>query len=267
MKEILRENDSFFRTNRLRLTKRTGHYAWPCHSFLEVIAFVIILIFVGLAALQVLVVALRMIVALIVSMTMAELAIIAIALVTLMVVAILVAAMLPVSKFTAMRGRKMSRVLLFQLLLVLGNLLENALTLLEESNKLDWVSRHHLVQVRELELMCLGLRKEDLFTLLLCCGYFNVSTEVATLEIAEKLHSMLHELVHRHESGLLGRTKPANPLVAYIEKIGDSLEVIRDTFVKACPRMICIAWTSICNDAGPFGQAYILKALTNEVEQ
>ena len=78
------------------------------------------------------------------------------------------------------RGRKMSRFLLFWLLLVLGNLFKNAsclvgcLTLLEESNKFEQVSRHCLVQVRKLELMRLGLRKEDLFTLLLCCGHFIV---------------------------------------------------------------------------------------------
>ncbi len=32
-KEILNEIDSFFWTNRQRLTKKTGHYAWPCCSF------------------------------------------------------------------------------------------------------------------------------------------------------------------------------------------------------------------------------------------
>ncbi len=70
----------------------------------------------------------------------------------------------------------MSRFLFLWLLLILGNLLKNAsclvscLTLLKESNKLERVSRHHLVQVRKLELMCLGLRKEDLFTLLCTVG-------------------------------------------------------------------------------------------------
>ncbi len=32
-KEILNKIDSFFRKNCQRPTKRTGHYAWPCHSF------------------------------------------------------------------------------------------------------------------------------------------------------------------------------------------------------------------------------------------
>jgi hypothetical protein len=97
---------------------------------------------------------LRTIVASIISMTLVRSAIIAIALVASMVVAIFVATMLLVAQYMARCGRKMSCFLLFQLLLVLGNLLENTshlvgcLTLLEESNKLERVSRHRLVQVR-----------------------------------------------------------------------------------------------------------------------
>jgi hypothetical protein len=62
------------------------------------------------------------------------------------------------------------------MLLVLRNLLKNAsclvgcLTLLKESNHSEWVGRHHLVQVGKLVLVHLRLRKEDLFTLLLCRG-------------------------------------------------------------------------------------------------
>ncbi len=209
----------------------------------------------------------------IISMTIVRLAIIAIVSVASMIVAIFVATMLLVAQFMAMRGRKMSRFPLFWLLLVLGNLLENAsclvscLTLLEESNKLERVSRHNLVQVCKLELMCLGLREEDLFTLLLHRGNFHRLAEVATLKVADKLHLMPNELVHWHESGLLGHTKPANQLVTYIGKIGDSLEVILDTFVEACLCLTCIGRTLLCNDAGPFSQAYVLKALTHEVKQ
>jgi hypothetical protein len=64
--------------------------------------------------------------------------------------------------------------------------------------------------------MCLGLRKEDLFNLLLRHGKFHHLMEVATLEVAEKLYSMPHELVHWHESWLLGLTKSANQLVIHI---------------------------------------------------
>ncbi len=56
-----------------------------------------------------------------------------------------------------------------------------------------------------------------------------------------------------HESGLLGRTKPENLLVANIWKTGDSLETIPGAL--------------LCNDTGPLGQAYVLKALTHEVKQ
>ncbi len=159
------------------------------------------------------------------------------------------------------------------MLLILGNLLENTsclvghLTLLEESNELERVSMHCLVQVRELELMHLGLCEEDLFTLLLRCGYLHCLMEVATLQIAEKLYSKLHEFVHWHESGLLGSMKPADQLVAYIGEPGNGLKVILDAFIEVYLCTICVGWTSLCDDAGLFGQAYVLKALTHQVKQ
>jgi hypothetical protein len=167
----------------------------------------------------------------------------------------------------------LSRFLLLWLLLVLGKLLQNAsrivghLTLLKESNHLEQVSRHHFFHFCKLVLKCLGLHEEDLLTLLLRCGYFHHSTEVATLEVAEKLYLMLHELVHWHESGLLGCTKLANQLVAYIWETGNSLKVFPDALVKVCLRTICIVWALLCDDAGPLSQAYVLKALTHEVKQ
>ncbi len=103
--------------------------------------------------------------------------------------------------------------------------------------------------------MRLRLRKEDMFTLLLHRRYIHCSTEVTTLAVAEKLYLTLLELMHWHESGFLGRTKPANELVAYIWKSGDGLKVILDTLVKVCLCMICIVWALLCNDAGPLGQA------------
>ncbi len=170
-------------------------------------------------------------------------------------------------------NRKFSRFFLFWLLLVLGDLLENAgrfvgcLTLLKESDHLQRVGRQHLVQVCKLELMCIGLRKEDLLTLLLCHGCFHRSTEVATLKVAEKLYSTPCELVHQHESGLLGRTKPANQLVAYICETSDGLEAIPDALIEVCLRTICIIWALLCDEAGPLGQAYFLKASTHEAKQ
>jgi hypothetical protein len=205
--------------------------------FLGVITLAIILLVLGLGALQVLVIASRAIVALIVSIRIVRSAIVVLASVVLMIVAIFRITMLMVAQFTATRGRKMSRFLFLWLLLVLGNLLKNAsrlvghLTPLKESNHLERVGRHCLVQVCKLVLVCLRLRKEDLFTLLLRRGYFYCLTKVATLKVAEKLHLMLRELVHWHECGLHGCTKPSDQLVTYIWETGDSLQAISDAFV------------------------------------
>jgi hypothetical protein len=139
----------------------------------------------------------RAIVAFIVSMMIVGLAFGVVALVASMTIAIFATTMLMVSQFTA-RGRKLSSFSFIVLLLVFGNLLENAshlvgcLTLLKESNHLERVGRHHLVQVCKLVLVCLRLLKEDLLTLLLRCGYFHCLTEVTTLEVVEKLHSTPH---------------------------------------------------------------------------
>jgi hypothetical protein len=169
--------------------------------------------------------------------------------------------------------RNMSRTLFFWLLFVLGNLLENTscfvgcLTLLEECNHSEQVGRYHLVQVSEPVLVCLRLRKEDLFTLILCRGYVHHLTGVVTLKVAEKLHSTPHELMHQHESGLLCRTQPANQLVANVGKPGDGLKIIPDALIKVCLHTICIVQASFRDNAGPLCQAYILKALTQEAKQ
>jgi hypothetical protein len=106
--------------------------------------------------------------------------VIAIASVALMVVAIL-ATTLPVAQITAASDRKMSRLLLFRLLLLL-DLFKNAghfigsLTLLEKDYELKRVHGHHFVCFCKLVLMHLGLRKEDLIALLLGCGQLHHST-------------------------------------------------------------------------------------------
>jgi hypothetical protein len=167
----------------------------------------------------------------------------------------------------------MSCFLFLWLLLVLGNLFENAsclvgcLTLLKDTNHPERVSRHRLVQVGELVLVHLRLRKEDVFTLLLSGGYAHRSTEVVTLEVAEELQSMPHELVHWHECKLLGHMMPVNQLVANVGKPGNGLKVVPDALIEVCLHMICIVWALFCNNNGPLGQAYILKALTQEAKQ
>ncbi len=115
--------------------------------------------------------------------------------------------------------------------------------------------------------MHLRLHKEDLFTLLLRRGYVHRPTEVATLEVAEKLHLTPHELVHRHERRLLGCTKPASQLVADVREPSDGLKVVPDALVEGCLCPICIVRASFCDNAGPLCQAYILKALTQEAKQ
>jgi hypothetical protein len=241
--------------------------------FLEVIALAIILLVVGLAVPCVLVVALTTIMASIVLMMIIRSAIVAITSVALMVITIFVATVLLVAQFTAMCCRNMSRTLFLWLLLIPGNLLENAsclvgcLTLLKEGNHSEQVSRYHLVQVGKLVLVHLGLHEEDLFTLLLRRGYVHRLMEVVALKVAEKLHSMPHELMHWHESGIFCCTKPANQLVANVWEPGNGLKVVPDALVKVCLRPICILRALFRNNAHPLRQVYVPKALTHEAKQ
>jgi hypothetical protein len=78
---------------------------------------------------------------------------------------------------------------------------------------------------------------------------------------------MPHELVHWHESRLLGRTKPANQLVANVGEPGNGLKVVSYALIKVCLHTICIIRASFRDNAGPLCQAYILKALTQEAKQ
>ncbi len=96
--------------------------------------------------------------------------------------------------------------------------------------------------------MRLGLHEEKLFALLLRHGQFHHSTEVAAIEVAQELHSMLHELVHQHEGGLFGSTKPAYQLVADIGEPSDCLKVIPDALVKVCFCAVCFSGALLCND-------------------
>jgi hypothetical protein len=115
--------------------------------------------------------------------------------------------------------------------------------------------------------MHLRLREEDLFILLLHRGYVHHLTKVLTLEVAEKLHLMPHELMHRHESRLLCQTKSANQLVANVGEPSNGLKVVPDALVKVCHRTIYIARASLFDNAGQLCQVYILKTLTQEANQ
>ncbi len=115
--------------------------------------------------------------------------------------------------------------------------------------------------------MHLGLHEEYLFTLLTLQGYLHSLTEVANVKIADERYLMPHELMHRHEGGLLGSTKPADQLVANIWEPRDCLKVIPDAFVKVHLRTVCIGGALLGNDVGQFGQTYVLKTLTHQVKQ
>ncbi len=225
--------------------------------FLEVIALAIILLLIGLVALIVPDVATRMIVASIILIRIVGSSVIAITLVALMIVAILTT-MLPVAQFTAMRIKKMSRLLLFWLLFVLGNLLKNAcrfigsLTLLKNGDEPKRIHGHHLVHLRKLKLMCLGLRKEDLFPLLLRRGHLHCLTDVAIVKVAEELCLTPHELMHWHEGRLLGGTKPADQLIADIGEPGDCLNVIPDALIEVSLPMVCFSGALHGNNARSF---------------
>jgi hypothetical protein len=168
---------------------------------------------------------------------------------------------------------KMSHLLLFWLLLVLGDLLKNAghcigsLTLLEKGNKPKQVHGHCLVCLHKLKLMCLGLCKEDLFALLFHCGQLHHLTDVATIEVAEELYSTPHELMHRHEGGLLGGAKPADQLVTNIGEPSNCLKVIPDALVEVHLCMVCFGGALLGNGAHPFSETYNLKTLTPQFEQ
>jgi hypothetical protein len=159
-------------------------------------------------------------------MTIVGSLVIAIALVALIIVAVL-------AQFTDACNGKMSRLLLIWLLLVLGDLLKNASC---------FVGR----------LMCLGLREEDVFALLLCRGKLHCLTEVATVKIADELYWTPHELMHLHEGGLLGSAKPEDQMVANIGEPCNCLKEIPDAFVKVHCCTVYVSGALLGNNACPF---------------
>jgi hypothetical protein len=79
--------------------------------------------------------------------------------------------------------------------------------------------------------------------------------EIVTLKVAEKLHLTPGELVYWHEYRFLGRTKPANQLVANVGKHNEGLKVVPDALIKVCLCTICIGWALLRDNTGPLGQA------------
>jgi hypothetical protein len=93
------------------------------------------------------------------------------------------------------------------------------------------------------------------------------SKDAVTVKVTEELYSTLHELMHRHEGGLLGGAKPAGQLVANFWEPGDCLEVIPDALVKVCLHMVCFCGALFSDNACPFSENYVLKTLTHQFEQ
>jgi hypothetical protein len=91
--------------------------------------------------------------------------------------------------------------------------------------------------------------------------------DVATIEVAEELLLMPHELMHRHEGGLIGSAELADQLVANIGEPGNCLKIILDAFIEVHLCMVCFGGTLLGNGARPFGKTDILKTLTHKVEQ
>jgi hypothetical protein len=91
--------------------------------------------------------------------------------------------------------------------------------------------------------------------------------ELATVKIADELYLMPHELVHWHESRLLGGRKSVDHLVADIGEPGNCLKVIPDAFVEVHLRTVCIGGALLDNDVGLFGDTYVLKTLIHQAKQ
>jgi hypothetical protein len=110
--------------------------------------------------------------------------------------------------------------------------------------------------------MHLWLSKKDLFCFLLTCGQFHRLTEESAVKVAKELHTMLHELMHWHERGLLGNAKPTNQL-----EPGNCLEVIPDALLKVFLHQVHIVGASFAHNIGPLGETNVLKTLAHQAEQ
>ena len=88
------------------------------------------------------------------------------------------------------------------------------LTLFEEADECDVVVGQHFMRLRILLLMLPRHQKEDLLDLLRLCGQLHGRMKEPLLMVAHELHSSSHVVMHRHEYGLLSRTKPVDQLVA-----------------------------------------------------
>jgi hypothetical protein len=141
------------------------------------------------------------------------------------------------------------------------------MTLFKKGHKPKRVRGHLFVCFHELVLMHLGLRKEELFAFLLHCGQLHCLTEVASVVVAEELHSTPHEFMHWQECGLLGSAKPTNQLVANIWQPGNCIKAVPETLIKVLLCEVDFVGALLTNKVGPFDETYVLKTLTHQVKQ
>ena len=158
--------------------------------------------------------------------------------------------------------------------LLLLDLIEHAirsidvLALLEEANERSViVSGQSFMRLRILELMLPRHRKEDLLDPLRFRGKLHRRRKESFLEVAYKLHSSPHVVMHGHESGLSSRAKPADQLVADVREPGECLEVVSLAVDEVLVRLARVVRASRGHDVRPFGQADLLETLLQEREQ
>ena len=141
------------------------------------------------------------------------------------------------------------------------------LALLEEANERDVVVGQSFMRFRILLLMLPRHREEDLLDLLGLRGQLHRRTKEPFLEVAHKLHSLPHVVMHRHECGLSSRAKPADQLVTDVREPGECFEIVSLALNEALVRLARIVRASRGHDVQPFGQADLLEALFQEREQ
>jgi hypothetical protein len=129
----------------------------------------------------------------------------------------------------------------------------SVLALLEEANESDVIVGQSLMRLRILLLMLPRHREEDLFDLLGLRGQLHRRTKEPFLEVPHELHSAPHVVMHRHESGLSSRTKPADQLVSDVRKPGECFEIVSLTLDEVFVRFARIVRASRGNDVQPFG--------------
>ncbi len=92
-------------------------------------------------------------------------------------------------------------------------------------------------------------------------------TEVTAVKVTKELHSMLHNLMHWHEHGLLGKAKPINQLVANIQESRNSLKVVLNALIEVVLCEVRIAKALLTHNIGTLHETDVLETLAHQAEQ